>query len=111
LLSCGAFASARVRIFAASCRTWTKLVCLSCGLNHHLKAHPLVHDSVVAAKKRFAARTLQEHSFLSMGRTIAGDGFTALGSLPSRNQLRCSLVKITAGRQKTKCGETIAGKP
>jgi hypothetical protein len=82
LLSCGAFAFARVRIFAARCRTWTKLVCLSCGLNHHLKAHPLVHDSVVA-KKRFAARTLQEHSFLSMGRTVAGDDFIAVGSLPA----------------------------
>jgi len=55
---------------------------VSCGLKHHLKAHPLVHDSAVA-KKRFAAKTLQEHSFLSMGRTVAGDGFTALGSLPA----------------------------
>ena len=78
------FAFVQLLILVPSCRTWTKLVCLSCGLNHHLKAHPLLHDSV-AAKKRFAARTLQEHSFLSMGRTIVGDGFTALGSLPSRN--------------------------
>ena len=32
------FALVQLRILVPSCRTWTKFVCLSCGLNHHLKA-------------------------------------------------------------------------
>ncbi len=55
----------------------------SCGLNHHLNAHSPGHNRV-AAEERFAAELSQSYaitsiSFTSIGRTIAGDDFTALG--------------------------------
>jgi hypothetical protein len=43
-----------------------------------------------------------------MGRTCADDGFIALGSLPARKGLRCSLARKAAGRQKNK-SNPIAG--